>query len=201
MADRCTTPAPHADPCTPRSGDSAPDCSPASVLSRTKHAPAPSRTHRAMGQLPVQVAEPGSTHPTTAKLFHICPWLRHVPVLGIALEGFGPSLCFAIGAVDFMTKGVAENTIALSRQPTMTKRYMIHGTRYQRLAGIIAMGSSIKIVIAVVSDTVALFGYRKRLYQLGSCVMSFAFTLGYALLPATPASADTAAAFIFLCTF
>ncbi|KPA75929.1 putative mitochondrial pteridine transporter ft5 [Leptomonas pyrrhocoris] len=140
-------------------------------------------------------------HEGARRLFRACPWTRSIPVLGNTIAAFGPKLTASVGAFYFMNNGLAENIISASKQPMMMKRYTIDGTRYQRLAGVVTMGSSIKVLMATISDTFAIFGYRKRWYQLGSCVVGFCFCLGYALLPAKPASADTAAAFIFLCTF
>jgi folate/biopterin transporter len=140
-------------------------------------------------------------HHGARRLFRACPWMRSIPVLGDTLAAFGPKFTASIGAFYFMNNGLAEQIISSSKQPMMMKRYQIDATRYQRLAGVVTMGSSIKVLMATVSDTFAIFGYRKRWYQLGSCVIGFCFCLGYALLPAKPSSADTAAAFIFLCTF
>ncbi|KAK7196334.1 putative pteridine transporter [Novymonas esmeraldas] len=140
-------------------------------------------------------------HRGSQYLFRVCPWTQSIPVVGAVLAAFGPTFTASLGAFSFMNNGLADNLIAASTQPMMMNRYGIDGTRYQRLAGVVAMGSSTKPLIAVVSDIFPIFHYRKRWYQLGSCVVGAAVSLAYALLPARPASADTAAALIFLSTF
>ena len=142
-----------------------------------------------------------TAHRGARRMFRACPWTRSIPVLGDTIAAFGPKFTASVGAFYFMNNGMAENIISSSKQPMMMKHYQIDATRYQRLAGVVAMGSSIKVLMATVSDTFAIFGYRKRWYQLGSSVVGFCFCLSYALLPARPSSADMAAAFIFLCTF
>jgi folate/biopterin transporter len=140
-------------------------------------------------------------HPGAAHFFEVVPWVRKFPVLGIAVEAFGPVFIFSLGSCYFLMKGVTENIVAFSKQPMMTKRFGITATRYQRLAGISKMGTSIKAFIAVITDIFALFGYTKRWYMFGSCLMGFAFTLGFGLLPGKKSSADIAAGFMFLSVF
>ncbi|KAL7702666.1 folate/biopterin transporter [Lotmaria passim] len=140
-------------------------------------------------------------HPGATAFFGVCPWMRKFPVLGIAIEAFGPVFIFSLGSCYFLLKGVTDNIVSFSRQPMMTKRFGIDAVRYQRLAGISTMGTSIKAFIAVITDIFPLFGYTKRWYMVGSCLIGFAFTLGYGLLPAKKSSADVASGFIFLSVF
>ncbi|KAK7196335.1 putative pteridine transporter [Novymonas esmeraldas] len=140
-------------------------------------------------------------HAGAATFFGVVPWMRQFPVLGIAIEAFGPVFMFSLGGCYLLMKGITENIVTFSRQPMLMGRFGIDATRYQRLAGISTMGTSIKAAIAVVTDIVALFGYTKRWYMLGSCLVGFAFTLGYGLLPATMSSANIASGFIFLSVF
>ncbi|CBZ24351.1 putative folate/biopterin transporter [Leishmania mexicana MHOM/GT/2001/U1103] len=80
----------------------------------------------------------------------------------------------------------------------MMDRYGIDVARYQRLSPISSMGWSIKAFTAMLCDGFAFLGYTKRWYMFISCVGGAAFALIYGLLPAKEASANVAAAFIFL---
>ncbi|KAG5506257.1 hypothetical protein JIQ42_07871 [Leishmania sp. Namibia] len=140
-------------------------------------------------------------HPQAEALFTACPWLRRVPVVGVAMEGYGPKLITALCFTYFSCKGVAAEIIDLSLQPMFMKRYVVDAKRFQRLAAICGTGWSMKAFVAAFTDTFALMGYTKRWYMLISCILGGSFSLGYALLPAQPLSADVAAAFIFLSTF
>ncbi|KAG5510691.1 hypothetical protein GH5_06908 [Leishmania sp. Ghana 2012 LV757] len=140
-------------------------------------------------------------HPEAASLFAKCPWMRHIPIFSEATEGYGPKVVVSLGMCYFLCKGTADQLIGYSRQPMFMTRYGIDGQRYQRLAGISTMGWSIKALTAMLCDGFAFLGYTKRWYMLISCVAGAAFALVYGLLPAKPASADIAAAFVFLCSY
>ncbi|CBZ24349.1 putative pteridine transporter ft5 [Leishmania mexicana MHOM/GT/2001/U1103] len=139
-------------------------------------------------------------HPQAESLFAACPWVRLVPVVGYAVEGYGPKLIASVCLTYVLCKGAADQIIGLSRQPMLMKRYGLDATRYQRLAAVWGAGWSVKAFIAALTDTFAFMGYTKRWYTLLSCVMGAGFSLGYALLPAQPSSGAPAAAFIFLTT-
>ena len=140
-------------------------------------------------------------HPEAAVMFHAVPCTRHVPVFGKSCEGFGPRCVTALGLCYFLNKGLGNYLMSYSRYAMFTERFGIDGTRYQRLQGISKMGWSVKAFSASLSDAFALFGYTKRWYCAGSCVLGAAFALGFALLPQKPSSADIAAGFLFLSNF
>ena len=137
-------------------------------------------------------------HPSAERLFAKCPWVRHIPVFGQAIEGYGPLFVLALNLAYFLCKGIADNIIAFSRQPMMVRRFGVSGARYQRLASLYSMGWAIKAFIAMLTDTFAFLGYTKRWYMFISCIGGAAFALGYGLLPAKESSANIAAGFIFL---
>ncbi|KPA75928.1 putative folate/biopterin transporter [Leptomonas pyrrhocoris] len=137
-------------------------------------------------------------HPAAERLFAGCPWVRNIPVVGGAVEGYGPAFVLALCMAYFLCKGIADQIIGFSRQPMMTKRFGIDGDRYQRLASLYSMGWAIKAFIAMMTDTFAFLGYTKRWYMVISCIGGAAFALGYGLLPAKESSANIAAGFIFL---
>ncbi|TPP54468.1 BT1 family protein [Leishmania donovani] len=145
-------------------------------------------------------ADGAIVHPQAESLFAACPWVRLVPVIGDALEGYGPRLIASVCLAYFLCKGVADQMIGFSRQPMLMRRYGLDATRYQRLAAVWGAGWSVKAFIAALTDTFAFMGYTKRWYMLLSCVMGAGFSLGYALLPAQPSSGAPAAVFIFLTT-
>ncbi|AYU76643.1 pteridine transporter, putative [Leishmania donovani] len=145
-------------------------------------------------------ADGAIVHPQAKSLFAACPWVRLVPVIGDALEGYGPRLIASVCLAYFLCKGVADQMIGFSRQPMLMRRYGLDATRYQRLAAVWGAGWSVKAFIAALTDTFAFMGYTKRWYMLLSCVMGAGFSLGYALLPAQPSSGAPAAVFIFLTT-
>ncbi|CAJ1986716.1 folate/biopterin transporter / FT5 [Leishmania donovani] len=140
-------------------------------------------------------------HPEATSLFVKCPWMRHVPIFSEAAEGYGPKVVVSLGMCYFLCKGIADQLISYSRQPMFMSRYGIDGQRYQRLAGISTMGWSIKALTAMLCDGFAFLGYTKRWYMFVSCLGGAVFALLYGLLPARPASADIAAAFVFLCSY
>ncbi|KAK7198526.1 putative pteridine transporter [Novymonas esmeraldas] len=140
----------------------------------------------------------GYIHPGAVALFERAPWTRKIPVFGISCEGYGPKCTVALSLCYFLDKGFGRNLINISRFAMFTDRFGIDGTRYQRLSGISSMAFSIKAFSAVLSDTIATFGYTKRWVCAASCVIGGAVTLGFALLPTKPASANPAAGFLFL---
>ncbi|CBZ24352.1 putative pteridine transporter ft5 [Leishmania mexicana MHOM/GT/2001/U1103] len=140
-------------------------------------------------------------HPEAASLFVKYPWIRRVPIFNKAAEGYGPKVVISLGMCYFLCKGVADQLISYSRQPMFMSRFGIDGERYQRLAGISTMGWSIKALTAMLCDGFAFLGYTKRWYMFISCLGGAVFALLYGLLPAKPASADIAAAFVFLCSY
>ncbi|KAK7196332.1 putative pteridine transporter [Novymonas esmeraldas] len=149
-----------------------------------------------------RVKEDGTiVHPQAEALFAVCPWVRMIPVIGHAVEGYGPLFVVSLNTCYFLLKGVADNIIVFSRQPMLVRRFGLDGTRYQRLASLYSMGWAIKAFIAMLTDAFAFLGYTKRWYMFASCIGGAAFALGYGLLPAQPSSGNPAAAFIFLTSF
>ncbi|KAL7704492.1 folate/biopterin transporter [Lotmaria passim] len=137
-------------------------------------------------------------HPEAARLFAVCPWIRHIPVFGQAVEGFGWQVVLSLGGSYFLCKGIADQILSGQTYAMMMDRYKIGVQRYQRLSPISSMGWSIKAFTAMLCDGFAFLGYTKRWYMFISCVAGGVFALVYGLLPAKASSADTACAFIFL---
>ncbi|KAK7198025.1 putative pteridine transporter [Novymonas esmeraldas] len=140
-------------------------------------------------------------HPDARALFAKMPCLQRVPIFGKSCEGYGPRCTGALGLVYFLNKGIGYNLINYARFAMFTSRFGVSGVRYQRLASIAKLGFSIKAFAAMVSDSVALFGYTKRWYCAAACVIGAALTVGYGCLPMRESSADIAAGFIFLTSF
>nr|AAD52047.1 putative pteridine transporter FT2 [Leishmania donovani] len=140
-------------------------------------------------------------HPEAAALFSKWPWVRRVPMFGEAVEGYGLKVIVALGATNLLCRGVADRILTGQTYAMMIDRYGIDVARYQRLSTIATMGWSIKAFTAMLCDGFAFLGYTKRWYMFISCVGGGAFALIYGLLPAKEASADVAAAFIFLSTW
>ncbi|KAL7702662.1 folate/biopterin transporter [Lotmaria passim] len=137
-------------------------------------------------------------HPDAANLFAVCPWMRHIPVFGEAVEGFGWKVVLSLGGSYFFSKGISDQILRGQTYAMMTDRYGVDVPRYQRLSPISSMGWSIKAFTAMLCDGFAFLGYTKRWYLFVSCVAGAVFALVYGLLPAKASSADTACAFIFL---
>ncbi|KAK7196337.1 putative pteridine transporter [Novymonas esmeraldas] len=137
-------------------------------------------------------------HPDAAAIFARCPGIRHIPIFGEAVEGYGPKVIIALGASYFLCKGIADQILSGQTYAMMVSRYGIGVPRYQRLNPISTMGWSIKAFTAMLCDGFAFLGYTKRWYMFISCVGGGVFALVYGLLPAKQSSADTACAFIFL---
>ncbi|KPA77362.1 putative mitochondrial folate/biopterin transporter [Leptomonas pyrrhocoris] len=140
-------------------------------------------------------------HPDAVALFNKAPWARKIPVFGMSCEGYGPKCTVALSLVYFLNKGFGNNLITISRYAMFVNRFGLTGTRYQRLSSIASMSTSVKAITAVLSDTFALCGYTKRWACGGSCVVGAAFTLAFGLLPATVASGNSGAGFLFLAKF
>ncbi|KAG5506259.1 hypothetical protein JIQ42_07873 [Leishmania sp. Namibia] len=147
------------------------------------------------------VAPKKIVHPEAAALFAKCPCIRKIPILGEAVEGYGPKVVVALGASYLLCRGIADHLLTRQTYAMMIDRYKIGVQRYQRLSTISTMGWSIKAFTAMLCDGFAFLGYTKRWYIFASCVGGAAFALVYGLLPAKEASADVAAAFIFLSTW
>ncbi|KEG10138.1 putative folate/pteridine transporter [Trypanosoma grayi] len=148
-----------------------------------------------------EVVDAAYVHPGARKLFDRSPIFRRIPVFGEAVKGFGPRCVISLGLIQFLCKGVANYLIAYSILPMFTRRYGLTGMEYQRMVGVTKLGTSVKPLVAVLSDMFALFSYTKRWYCAASCVLGAGMAVGYGLLPAAPASAATAAAFVFLTGF
>jgi folate/biopterin transporter len=140
-------------------------------------------------------------HPEAAVLAARYPWTAHIPLFGASSRGLGPKGTIALGLCYFLNKGLGSYLVNYCRYAMFRNRFGIDGTRYQRLSTLYTMGWSVKAFSASVSDTVALFGYTKRWYSAGSCVVGAAFALAFGLLPAKAASANTGAGFMFLTNF
>ncbi|KPA77357.1 putative folate/biopterin transporter [Leptomonas pyrrhocoris] len=142
-----------------------------------------------------------AVHPDAAALAARHPWTEHIPLFSASSRGLGPKGAIALGLCYFLNKGLGSYLVNYARYAMFRNRYGVDGTRYQRLSTLYTMGWSVKAFSASVSDTFALFGYTKRWYSAGSCVLGAAFVLAFGLLPAKEASANTGAGFMFLTNF
>ncbi|KPA83617.1 putative folate/biopterin transporter [Leptomonas pyrrhocoris] len=140
-------------------------------------------------------------HPDARALFAKVPWTEKLPIFSTCCQGYGPKCTIALGCVYFLSKGIANNLITYARYAMFVGRFGTSGMRYQRLVSITKMGWSIKAFAAMLSDSLAVFGYTKRWYCAASCVIGAALTVGYGCLPQKPSSADIAAGFVFLTGF
>ncbi|KAL7711095.1 folate/biopterin transporter [Lotmaria passim] len=165
--------------------------------SREDAAGQPANSESVMPQQPKD-QEGVFVHPEAARIFAVCPWIRHIPVFGQAMEGFGWQVVLSLGGSYFLCKGIADQILSGQTYAMMVTRYSIDIPRYQRLSPISTMGWSIKAFTAMLCDGFAFLGYTKRWYMFISCVAGGVFALVYGLLPAKASSADTACAFIFL---
>lgn len=140
-------------------------------------------------------------HPDSKALFEAAPCFRHIPIVGSAVEAFGPKCVTALGLVYVLSKGVGKNLLSYSMYPMFNKKFKVTPEVYQRMSGISSMGFSIKPLTAIFSDTFSFFGYTKRWYIAASCVFGAACTAVYGVLPGNPSSASIAAGMIFIATF
>jgi folate/biopterin transporter len=137
-------------------------------------------------------------HPESAGIASCAPALFRIPFYGRSVQYLGPKVPSMLAICNFMQRGLANNLISYSKYAMFRSRFGISAKRYQRLAGIAGLGWSLMAFTAVFTDTFALLHHTKRWYLVISCLFGFAFALGFALLPATPSSADAGAAFMFL---
>lgn len=142
---------------------------------------------------------PTYCHPTTKRLLQwrggLLRWIAWIPVFGPALVGFGPKLVFALNATELLSKGLANNIIFYSFLPMFMYRFDCDTAQYQRLYAVGGMGWSAKPLIALFSDGVALFGYRRRWLLVLCAVIGALCSFAYALLPPGNASAVAAVSF------
>ncbi|ORC85641.1 pteridine transporter, partial [Trypanosoma theileri] len=145
--------------------------------------------------------EPRFVHPEAKEFFSNKGFLRYIPLFGEAVEGYGPKPVFSLAMSYFMCKGVSDYLVSLSLFAMFTQRYGLDGTTYQRLENVSMLGWSIKPLAAVVSDMVAFFGYSKRWYMFGACIVGAPLSLVFGLLPAASSSAQVAAGLVFVNCF
>ncbi|KPI83895.1 putative pteridine transporter ft5 [Leptomonas seymouri] len=146
----------------------------------------------------VSANEEDYVHPASMAIAHRAPALFRVPFYGRSVQYLGPKVPSMLAICNFMQRGLANNLINYSKYAMFRSRFGISAVRYQRLAGIAGLGWSLMAFTAVFTDTFALLQHTKRWYLVISCLLGFAFALGFALLPAKPSSANTGAAFMFL---
>ncbi|CCW71650.1 unnamed protein product [Phytomonas sp. Hart1] len=137
-------------------------------------------------------------HPGAKRLFDNIPALRRIPIFGVACGAYGPACVISLALFHLLSKGLADGFIGGSIFPIFVNIYKVEAAHYQRLSGVIGLSFAIKAFTAVICDTFALFGYTKRWYMFGSCVLCGVFALLYGLLPANPSSGNIAAGFVFL---
>ena len=137
-------------------------------------------------------------HPESMGIAHCAPGLFRIPFYGRSVQYLGPKVPSMLAICNFMQRGLANNLISYSKYAMFRSRFGTSAKRYQRLAGVAGLGWSLMAFTAVFTDTFAFFHHTKRWYLVVSCLLGFAFALGFALLPAKPSSANTGAAFMFL---
>ncbi|KAK7201039.1 putative pteridine transporter [Novymonas esmeraldas] len=140
-------------------------------------------------------------HPEAASLYSTLPFMRFIPLASESMSGYGPRPIFALGVCYFFNKGLSNQLMNSATFALLVVRFGIDGTRFQRLGSMGTLGWSLNAFTAMMCDTFALLGYTKRWYMFISCIVAGVLTLTAGLLPARQASANTAAAFIFLASF
>lgn len=138
-------------------------------------------------------------HPTMKRLLEwrggMLHWIEWVPVFGRALVSFGPKLIFSLNASELLSKGLANNIIFYSFLPMFMYRFECSTVQYQRLYAVGGMGWSAKPLVALFSDGVAIFGYRRRWLLVLFTVIGALCSFAYAALPPGNASAVAAVSF------
>ncbi|KPA78290.1 putative pteridine transporter ft5 [Leptomonas pyrrhocoris] len=137
-------------------------------------------------------------HPESMGIANCAPVILRIPFYGRSVQYLGPKVPSMLAICNFMQRGLANNLINYSKFAMFRSRFGISAERYQRLAGIAGLGWSLMAFTAVFTDTFAFVFHTKRWYLVISCLLGFAFALGFALLPAQQSSANTGAAFMFL---
>lgn len=155
------------------------------------------------GQLSAEESEDSRyVHPQSLKLFRSCNgkmnWIRKFPILGGAIETYGPWFILTLDTTYFFSKGIAYGLVGIAINPLFLYRYNCTSLEYQRYYTVSRMGWSIKPFTAVISDSLSFFGYKKRWFLTFSAVLGGVFSIAMAALPATHASSIPAAVFSLL---
>ncbi|KPA83187.1 putative mitochondrial folate/biopterin transporter [Leptomonas pyrrhocoris] len=150
---------------------------------------------------PEEVDENSYVDPEAAAMYSAAPWMQHIPLASEAMTGYGPRPVFSLGVCYFFNKGLANQLMNSATYAMLINRFKMPPERYNRLGSMGTLGWSLNAFTAMMCDTFALMGYTKRWYMFISSLLSGVLTIIYAVLPARPSSADTAAAFIFLASF
>lgn len=150
----------------------------------------------------METEEARPVHPDSKRLFSACDgrlgFVRSIPLFGRAIEAFGFKFVGALNITEFLSKGIANYSLQYSYYPMFCGRFGVSAMSYQRYQNVAMMGWSIKPLTALLSDSFAVFGYKKRWYMVVSAAAGAVCCFLYALLPASPTSAPTAAALLFL---
>lgn len=155
------------------------------------------------GQLSAEESVPARyVHPQSLKLFQSCNgnlnWIRKFPILGGAIETYGPWFILTLDTTYFFSKGIAYGLVGIAINPLFLYRYNCTSLEYQRYYTVSRMGWSIKPFTAVISDSFSFFGYKKRWFLTFSAALGGVFSIAMAALPATHASAIPGAIFSLL---
>lgn len=129
-----------------------------------------------------------SCHPATEKLFlwrnGSLHWLKHIPVLGKGLVGFGPRFMFTLDVSVLLSKGLASNILYFTFLPMFLYRLNCGLELYQRLNVVGGIGWTMKPLIAVLSDVVAFCGFRRRWILTCFALIGGLLSICYSVLPA-----------------
>lgn len=132
-------------------------------------------------------------HPKSIELFRSCNgkmnWIRKFPIVGGAIETYGPKFVMTLDTTYFFSKGIAYGLVGIAINPLFLYRYNCTSLEYQRYYTVSRMGWSIKPFTALISDSFSFFGYKKRWLLTFSAVLGAAFSFGMAALPANHGSA------------
>jgi len=162
-----------------------------------------STTQEGNGRISSQEAlKPRHVDPESMALFNTCDGkmhiLRSVPILGGPLECYGPKFMVALSYIYFMVKGMAYTMGSFALYPMLTERYKCDTLEYQRYYTVSRMGWSIKPFTALVSDAVAVFGYKKRWFLVASVIIGGVTSICFSILPEEHSSAMPATILAFL---
>lgn len=127
-------------------------------------------------------------HPSTQKLLlwrnGSLRWLKHIPVLGVGLVGFGPRFMFTLNLSVLLSKGLANNILYYTFLPMFLYRLNCGLELYQRLNVVGGIGWSMKPLVAVLSDVVAICGFRRRWLLTFFALIGGLLSICYVVLPA-----------------
>lgn len=143
--------------------------------------------------------EPEYLHETTKRFMQwrggIFSWVPYIPLWGRALQHFGPNLVLSLNFSQLLTKGICNKILYYSFLPMFLYRFECDAAQYQRLFTVGGIGWSMKPLVALLSDNLAFFGYRRRWMLAFFAFLGVFSSLGYSFLPAGNHNANYAVGF------